>query len=485
MKTSTILIMVLFLAVSAYGQPKGAFDLEQQKSAYKRFKANSEMKIVKAVTPKTPDLMKIIRQREFSRLLMAYNLMYFDGQFDTMFRISYYYEGFNHLPQYSVEEYHDGSSFMPSSKVFYYFDEKERDTMWITQYWEGFRNWTNSMRETWRFDLMDNQYLYLNDFWDIVGEQWLLQFASRASHEYDSTGRILSITYADYYNNQWFPWSRELYEYDNQGRLIALTGQYFEETDGKWVNNWREEYQLTALNEWEVVLYYNWNAFDQQWDLDGRATDITWLDFTEFKWLTVTLQVWDGQNWINNQKGFCEYNPNHLLLSAIFQSWNETAWVNQTRERYEYDQYGFTILSIYEYWFDEAWLITSGERLTVEYDANTNPISILNEFYDYESQLWIISNKTLLTWETVTDIAESKPLEINLYPNPVHNTIKIRLNDDHPTKPQFAIYNTASRLMMSGSLSGNQINVSHLPAGIYVLHLQHNGQPLLRKFIKL
>lgn len=61
------------------------------------------------------------------------------------------------------------------------------------------------MRETWRYDHMENQHLSMSEFWDETGEQWFVQFASRSSYEYDIAGRVLSISYADYYMDQWFP----------------------------------------------------------------------------------------------------------------------------------------------------------------------------------------------------------------------------------------------------------------------------------------
>jgi len=484
MRTITLIVLALFLATTSYGQRKTANDLRQKHSAYYQLKTAFETKEANATNPKTPDLMKIIRQREFSRLLQVYNLYHFESQFDTISRLSYFYEGFDHLPNHSIEEYYTGSVFSPSNRTFYHFDAQERDTMWVSQYWQDWRNYVNSMREIWRYDHMDNQYLSMTEFWDENGEQWYLNFASRSSYAYDSAGRVLSITYAEYYMDQWFPWGRILNQYDDQGRHVSTIGQDWEEVDGKWVNSWHEQYQLNAQNEWEVVKYYFWNDFNQEWELDSKATDITWLDFSQFKWLTVTLQLWDGQNWENDMKGFCVYNPAQLLLSTTFQMWDGTAWVNDSRERYEYDQYQFTTLEAMEYWEGGTWVIGFAQRFTPEYDANANPVSILVEFYDWELSTWVISSKVLLVWETVTGIPQPKPLEFSIYPNPAHTQIFLKVIEVMSGNLEYAIYNASSRLMGLGRLTGHAIDVAALPSGSYVLQLKHNGQTTTRKFIK-
>lgn len=484
MRPFTLIVLALFLAATSYGQKKTANDLRQKHSAYYQLKAAFEKKQAKANNPTTPDLMKIMRQREFSRLLQTYNLYYFESQFDTINRVSYFYEGFDHLPNHSIEEYYTGSSFLPSNRTFYYFDAQERDTMWVSQYWQDWRNFVNSMRETWRYDHMDNQYLSMSEFWDVNSEQWYMIFASRSSHEYDSAGRVLSITYADYYMDQWFPWGRILNHYDDQGRHVATTGQDWEDVDGKWVNSWYEEYQLNAQNEWEVVKYYLWDDFNQVWELDGKATDITWLDFSQFKWLTVTLMNWNGQGWENDIRGVCTYNTAQMLLSETYQIWDGAGWLNESRDRYEYDHYNFTTLVVKEYWEIDAWVIIYGQRLTPQYDAGANPVSILVEYYDWEPNTWVISGKVLLVWEMVTGTPKITPMEISIYPNPVHNQIFFKINEVLSGNLQYSIYNSSSRLITSGRLTGNTIDVANLTSGTYVLQLKHNGQTFIRKFIK-
>lgn len=479
-----ILFMIAFsMGVTLFGQGKSAADLRMTHSAYALLKSNFKSEQKKHLEPKSKDLRKIVGKRDFSRLSQFFDLQYFDGAFDTTFRVRFNYEGFSTLPDHSIEEFYSEGSFLPSSRVYYFYDNQQRDTMQITQYWDSFRNWTNSMRQTWRYDQMDNLHLHLYDFWDNADMAWILQFGSRSYHEYNANNQITSITYAEYYSNQWNPWGRVLIEYDSAGRHVVTVGQDWDELDSKWVNSWRDKYHFNAQNAWEMVEYYFWDEFSQTWDYEGRAIDITWLDFSELKWLTVTLQAWDGQSWLNFQKIFSDYNSAQQLLSTTTQGWDGTAWVNVERNRYEYDQYGFTTLEVTESWEGNTWIIIFGQRYEVIYDAYANPISIKTEYIDWSGSSWVPVSKLLLEWEIVTKAPQTKGMEFSIYPNPAQQFLKLQM-PEKTANLEYAIFDQTSRIMLSGTILGETLNIEMLPPGIYVLQLRQSGLMAARKFIK-
>lgn len=481
MRKFTTVILLVLLAFTAFGQHKTSNDLKVKYSAFTKLKTDLVNKNADANQAKQPNIKKIAAAREFSRLLQTNYLMYVINQYDTISRVNYYYEGFSNVPEYSIEEYYANGTYIPSNKKFYYFDDQQRDTMWVTQYWEDLRNWANSMREIWRYDQMDNLQLYLSEFWDVTNEQWFLQFGSRSFYEYDSNGQIESITYANYFIDQWLPWGRILNEYDSAGRHIATTGQDWEDIDGKWVNSWREEYSLNDQNEWLLVNYFEWDDFNQQWELYERAIDITWLNFSEMKWLTVTLQLWEGQSWENEAKGVSEYDVLQRLLTSTFQAWDGSGWLNDFRERYDYDSYGFEILGVSEYWENEAWVIAYGQRYSVDYDTYANPVSILMETFDQWMNNWIIQGKTLLSWEIVTKVPNVNSLEFSLFPNPTRNQLNIAGGSG---SQEYAVFDLTARKLLYGTTTTGIIDVQALPSGTYVLQLRQNGQIATRKFIK-
>jgi len=87
-------------------------------------------------------------------------------------------------------------------------------------------------------------------------------------------------------------------------------------------------------------------------------------------------------------------------------------------------------------------------------------------------------------YESSLEVNEHNPkvLEVNLFPNPVHNTMAIA-----DIKGQFAIFDILGELKIKGRLSGSEINtidVSKLNNGIYFIRIQDGFRSVTKKIIK-
>ncbi|MCM5662158.1 S8 family serine peptidase [Galbibacter mesophilus] len=71
---------------------------------------------------------------------------------------------------------------------------------------------------------------------------------------------------------------------------------------------------------------------------------------------------------------------------------------------------------------------------------------------------------------------------INVYPNPTVNSIKI--NGLTATNDAYQIYNSAGTLVNSGNGFNKMIDVSRLPAGMYIVTVQQDGTMSGTKFVK-
>ncbi len=69
-----------------------------------------------------------------------------------------------------------------------------------------------------------------------------------------------------------------------------------------------------------------------------------------------------------------------------------------------------------------------------------------------------------------------------LYPNPVINTLSIRRTDDF--EATYSITNLIGQTLLSGKLTNNQINVSSLSKGVYLLSISDEEETSVKKFIK-
>ncbi|MCW1960454.1 T9SS type A sorting domain-containing protein, partial [Chryseobacterium viscerum] len=70
---------------------------------------------------------------------------------------------------------------------------------------------------------------------------------------------------------------------------------------------------------------------------------------------------------------------------------------------------------------------------------------------------------------------------IMIYPNPVSSILFVK---NISKRAKYKIYNAAGQVIADGILLNNQINVSRLINGVYVIDIDDNGKTVQKKFIK-
>ncbi|UII19966.1 beta-1,3-glucanase family protein [Fulvivirga ligni] len=70
-----------------------------------------------------------------------------------------------------------------------------------------------------------------------------------------------------------------------------------------------------------------------------------------------------------------------------------------------------------------------------------------------------------------------------LYPNPAENTIRLRLAEEF-NGGQISIMDKTGKTVYSATYTGQEINISQLPADMYILRLNAGSEQIIKKFIK-
>lgn len=99
-----------------------------------------------------------------------------------------------------------------------------------------------------------------------------------------------------------------------------------------------------------------------------------------------------------------------------------------------------------------------------------------NDFTDQQQRTFKVVNATLSTNEITKD-----KNTFGIYPNPVNDVLNVT-NISGDTK--FEIHNTVGQLVKSGSISNNQIRVSELLKGVYIITIKNKSISENIKFIK-
>ncbi len=189
------------------------------------------------------------------------------------------------------------------------------------------------------------------------------------------------------------------------------------------------------------------------------------------------LGIW-GHNPVTNLPGNLRYSQ--LGAKPMFGN-----------ELNDYKIYEFDSVLAIEDIFYVGWIKTTEDMLNLGFDRN---IDNQDKIYYNLGQEWTRSSfhgslmiRPLLGKEIVYPAASPSitPGQLNLYPNPAYDHIRIEPSAELADKGFTArIYNMQGMLVRETSRFENGIDLSSLPAGIYLLSLRNrSGQQLSRKFL--
>lgn len=111
--------------------------------------------------------------------------------------------------------------------------------------------------------------------------------------------------------------------------------------------------------------------------------------------------------------------------------------------------------------------------------ANDSIFNTAQIYFDFNSP--IITN-TVVTKMIVTNINELSTIEANIFPNPTTGILNIELNE---TKATFTLTDINGRILIEKKFNQkDEINVNHLPAGIYIGKIKTNKGFKVVKIVK-
>lgn len=130
----------------------------------------------------------------------------------------------------------------------------------------------------------------------------------------------------------------------------------------------------------------------------------------------------------------------------------------------------------------------SQSRVTLTFqDASTQEIEVntFGKIYFSDNYMYIDNGTALpfsfavseirnMVFNEVVGVPEIVAESFKVYPNPVHNLLYISGNEfqHYP----YAVYSIDGRLLLSGEAqSGNPVDVSELPSGLYILKIQNTS----------
>lgn len=321
---------------------------------------------------------------------------------------------------------------------------------------------------------------------------------SRNQYSYNSNSYLTESIYSNYndatksYTNS----SREVQNYNGDKIIEDITYTW---DNGAWKNNEKTDFVYAGNN---IATYhsYTWNGV--QWIDDDRGT----VSYVANKISEITTEEFENNIWTLSDKTIYTRNASTgKIIEIIYQTWDGVRWENDDKIDYTVDTNGNRITEIYSESLDGiTWI--ENDKLDYTYDKSTlmskyrNPFNVNAYFNDlgiddlpYYNKLlssiasentsadipsrgaatWEIENRTIYYYSDDTmglnDLSDSN--FITIYPNPVTNTLNIKLKDQ--IQADASLFDINGRKIFEQKIQAlnTSLNIEALNAGIYVLKI--------------
>jgi bacillolysin len=229
----------------------------------------------------------------------------------------------------------------------------------------------------------------------------------------------------------------------------------------------------------------------------GNSVADEFIDYVAIGGIANTTAGNGGYGDFTSQTGNLPYGSNTIVLSTGFSGSAYTeywrVWIdfnkNGTFETSEQMVAGSSSLSSnLSYTFTVPTTALAGTtrmRVSMKYNAAATACETFSygEVEDYTINI----GGAPITGFNATTIAtelgdENNIFDYTMYPNPTNNSINVRTADNRAAS--FRIYNFLGQLVDSGKLSENDVNVSKLSAGTYIIEVNDGQKTMTKKLIK-
>lgn len=260
---------------------------------------------------------------------------------------------------------------------------------------------------------------------------------AKTTTTYNAYNQPLVITNYDRQGNEWVFKSKEEYTYNNDQVVVMIESAW---RNNVWNENYKTEFSHNADGDITSSIRYS------------KASDNSWQDITknEFGF----DQHKNLTSWTQYSKKDGEYVPSMGLLYRYDN--------NVPLEKVAYSQY--LLLAIEELFYGNFFEVHDLIQ-SVEYYLASEEQTLLNTFY----------------YTNMTDVAEQSDNGLQLWPNPVHETLSLGAENLR----QVDIFTIDGKEVMLVKDGFDAIQVSQLANGCYLLKATLNdGSVATQKFIK-
>ncbi len=418
---------------------------------------------------------------------------------ETMKKAEYAYDSNGYVTleiEYRLDEI--SNIWIRDVKTEYTLGSNGKWTLVIINRWdEAIGDWIADSKKEYEFDPNGNLILEVHYMWDNTTSEWVVNI--KIENGYDSNGNL--TIHSDYNSTADKVTRKEENSYYSSGKLKSTIEYTLDETTGKWVVKIKIDFTYDSIGNLSSDIIYHWDETTNDWvehnkdeyayDSNGNRTSYYYSVWNEIT-----------SNWVNRYKSEYTYGSNGNPVSGSSYEWDEATneWAGSSTWEDGYDSYG-NLTFISEYTWDETTGNWVGWKEETIYDYNYLAKDlILPDWFQDENMKHKITDvlhystnedtgglyvegrgKFFYSDKTITGIDNNEIELVQVYPNPASSTLYIK-----GLAPNVAvsIFDLNGLLIGNKQLNGNQMDISELANGVYILKVSNHGKPRIMKFIK-
>lgn len=344
----------------------------------------------------------------------------------------------------------NGGSWLHFSNIEYTFNENCMPTLVESQVLDfGSGVFVDSSRLTITYNGNNEPLENINELWNVESNSWENEL--RTTYIYNSENLTTTQNY-EWQNEAWVLVEVIIEEYDTQAMTYEVIYQDYVSATDTYVNTGRNVIQYNNFERIDNILYYDWDIVEDDWVHRSRQTYV--YDTNQLATQSI-LEDWEGEQWVNDVLEVFTYDANHFLIETLKSDWN-------------------TASSSYE----------TNSRELITNDEEGNPIEMITQSYLFGS--WVNSTRDRRTYPDCLTLSDEEVAfeEINIYPIPATDELTI----ENTTQQDFALqlFDINGKLIKAEQLLNyrNNLDVSSLNSGVYILKLSNQSGVYTKRIIK-
>jgi hypothetical protein len=313
---------------------------------------------------------------------------------------------------------------------------------------------------------------------------WQVTSGYRYDRTYNDQGHEIEFKGSNFSNGVWEDSYKFVYIYDDKGNKIEYS--YFNWKDGVWDK--RAEYNFTYHDSISSPTSYTGLMYDNNLEVARYKNDYIFDEKDRTSGYIFYNFIYTDSSWAITSRANYVYDENGGYVNTS-ERFTDSVWVLSHRSSiYINSHKNFTGIKSESY-IDQQWKITYESQYLYTYNDNNDIVEQIYRDWDYQNKVVKNASKDVYSdfqYFTVAGAADKiTKLKVSAFPNPTTGLLTIQGETTENTELQ--INDLTGRLVVSKELSfGNshQLDLSTVPAGIYILNIKSSKGVYSSKIVK-